>query len=320
MKINQYLAFLFTGFSLTACYKDIDMEQYRSEPTLVLNCVLSPDTVVMAQVARTVFFTDHRDMDSNITDAEVKLNVNGVFMEAMEYDKGSRMYLSSYHPSVGDLIGLEAYSYIGSVSGQGVIPKAVPIEKVTLAGHTFDDTDQMIWTPDGVAYGKSYEVTYSITFTDDPSERNFYFIRIEGKNGIAAETIDYSHDDVFLAQQSSVDGITTDTGIYGNEGRTFTDDLFNGTRYTLKIVEKAPLFTSEDNSRPRKIILYSLSEAYYHYLTGIFNFDEESVSGDLINLGFSEPSPHYTNITGGTGIIGAVQSRTAQVDLKSVLK
>lgn len=31
------------GFMLTACYKDIDLEKYRPEPTLVLNSILSPD-------------------------------------------------------------------------------------------------------------------------------------------------------------------------------------------------------------------------------------------------------------------------------------
>lgn len=96
------------------------------------------------------------------------------------------------------------------------------------------------------------------------------------------------------------------------------DDLFNGNQYTLKIVEKAPLYT--DDSRPRKVILYSLSEDYYHYLTGIFNTDEESVNGSLTDLGLTEPSPHYSNITGGTGIVGGVQSRSVRIDLKSVLK
>lgn len=306
------------GFLLTACYRDIDLEEYRPEPTLVLNSILSPDTVVRVQVARTVFFTDHRETDTNVADAEVKMCVNGGFTETLRYDETSRMYLSDYHPVPGELISLEAESPLGHASGQGIIPEVVPIEGVRLTARTFDDPDQMYWTPGGVTYGKSYEVTYFITFTDPSAERNFYFIRVESGDGIAAETIDYSYDDVFLAQQESIDGITTDTGIYGNEGRTFTDDLFNGNSYTLKIVEKAPLYTND--SRPRKIILYSLSEDYYHYLTGIFNTDEESVNGSLTDLGLAEPSPHYTNITGGTGIVGGVQSRSVRVDLKSVLE
>lgn len=303
---------------LTACYKDINMEKYRPEPTMVLNSVLSPGTDVMAQVSHTVFFTDYQEANPIIADAEVKLYANGKFMEEMKYNEETQMYVSSYRPSVGEVIRLEASSRFGNVSGEGAVPDAVSIEQVTLTGHTFDDPDQIIWTPDGPAYGKSYEITYHITFHDDPSKQNFYFIRIEDDNGLAAETLDYSHDDVFSAQQSSVDGITTDTGIYGNEGRTFTDELINGSRYTLKIVEKAPLYT-DNEPRPRRIILYALSEAYYRYLTGIFNFTEESVSNSLIELGFSEPSPHYTNIIGGTGIIGAVQTHSAHTDLKPII-
>lgn len=210
------------GLSLTACYKDIDLEKYRPEPTLVLNSILSPDTVVRVQIARTVFFTDHRETDTNIADAEVKMYVNGRYTETLRYDETSRMYLSDYHPVSGELISIEAESSLGHVSGQGIIPEVVSIESVRLTARTFDDPDQMYWTPDGVIYGKSYEVTYYITFTDPSAERNFYFIRIESGDGIAAETIDYSYDDVFLAQQETIDGITTDTGIYGNEGRTFT--------------------------------------------------------------------------------------------------
>lgn len=319
MKIKTELALILICCLLTACYKDINMEKYRPEPTMVLNCILSPDTTVMAQVSKTVFFTDYQETDPIVSDAEVKLYANGAFIEEMKYNEKSRMYTAAYRPSAGEMIHLEASSQIGNVSGEGIVPEAVPIEKVTLTGHTFDDPDQIIWTPDGPAYGKSYEVTYHITFNDNPSTRNFYFIRIEGENGLAAETLDYSHDDVFQAQQSSIDGVTTDTGIYGNEGRTFTDELINGGCYTLKIVEKAPLYTDGNESRPRRIILYSLSEAYYHYLTGIFNSNEESVSNSLIELGFAEPSPHYTNIIGGTGIVGAVQTHAVRTDLKSII-
>lgn len=220
------------GFMLTACYKDIDLEKYRPEPTLVLNSILSPDEIVRVQVARTVFFTDHRETDTNIADAEVKMYVNGKYTETLRYDEASRMYLSDYHPVPGELISLEAETPLGHVSGQGIIPEVVPIEGVRLTARTFDDPDQMYWAPGGVTYGKSYEATYYITFTDPSVERNFYFIRIESGDGIAAETIDYSYDEVFLAQQESIDGITTNTGIYGNEGRTFSDNLFNGKRYT----------------------------------------------------------------------------------------
>lgn len=304
----------------SACYKDIDMEKYRPEPTLVLNSITSPDTIVMAQVAKTVFFTEHRDSNPYLTDAKVELYVNGDFIETMPYDKETEMYISSFRPSEGDTIVLNANSHIGKATGCAIVPKLIKIESVRMSGRVFDDPDLIIWTPEGGVFGKSYEINYYITFTDNPSERNFYFIRIEGDNGLAAETLDFSHDDVFLEQQSAIDGVTTDTGIYGNEGRSFNDYLFNGRKYSLKIIERAPLFTDGKETRNRKIILYSISESYYHYLTGIFNFDEDSMTGNLINWGFSEPSPHYTNIKGGTGIVGAIQSHYINTDINQVIK
>lgn len=321
MIFRNILIILAGSAILSGCYRNIDLEKYRQEPTIVLNCIASPDTFVMASVSHTVFFTDHRVEDPNIANADVRLTVNGKFVQVMDYDASSKFYMSGFRPKVGDAIEIEVVSTLGNVSGKEVVPDVIPIGNVSLSCRTFDDPDQMIATPAGPVYGKSYEVTYRITFTDDASKRNYYCIRIESADGIAAETIDYSHDEVFVAQQLIIDGVTTDTGIYGNEGQTFTDDLFNGETYTLKIVEKGPLYANtESDSRPRRIILYSLSHAYYQYLTGILNGDEDSVSGSLVDLGFSEPSAHYSNVTGGTGIVGAVQCETCLVDLKNVIK
>lgn len=319
-KTNNILLTLVACFLMSACYQDIDMEKYRPEPTLVLNCIISPDTVIMASVSHTVFFTDHHGAPPMITDANVRLKINGQFIQTMIFNEASGLYISNFRPQAGDSITIEASSALGYVSGKEVVPKLIPIENITLSCRTFDDPDQMYWGPNGVTYGKSYEVTYHITFTDNALERNFYCIRIETEDGLAAETIDYSHDNVFLDQQSIIDGVTTDTGIYGNEGRTFSDRLFNGKTYIMKIVEKSPLYTTKPISRPRKIILYTLSEAYYQYLTSILNSNEEAVSNNLIDLGFSEPSPHYSNITGGTGIVGAVQSSISNIDLINIIK
>lgn len=56
MKIKTELALILICCLLTACYKDINMEKYRPEPTMVLNSILSPDTTVMAQVSKPFFY------------------------------------------------------------------------------------------------------------------------------------------------------------------------------------------------------------------------------------------------------------------------
>ena len=95
-----------------------------------------------------------------------------------------------------------------------------------------------------------------------------------------------------MAQQEIMDGVTTDTRIYGYEGRTFTDDLFDGQTYTMELVQTGPY--NGRSAQPRRIMLYSLSEAYYHYLTGILNVDDESFNSDLVDWGFSEPNAYYS--------------------------
>ena len=44
--------------SLTSCYNDIDMEKYRGEQQVVLNCIANSDTTIMADVSSTWFFTE----------------------------------------------------------------------------------------------------------------------------------------------------------------------------------------------------------------------------------------------------------------------
>ena len=305
------------SLSLSACYKEIDLEQYRPEPTLVLNCVCSPDTVVRASVSRTVFFTDHREDDPTLTDATVSLTVNGVPAGTMRYDEASKLYVSDVVPQAGDRIEIRAVHALGEAIGTDMIPEQIPVERVGLKFRTYEDPDRIIVTPGGPVYGQSYEATYRITFTDPASVRNYYCIRIESSEGLSASLIDYSHDAVFLAQQEIMDGVTTDTRIYGYEGRTFTDDLFDGQTYTMELVQTGPY--NGRSAQPRRIMLYSWSEAYYHYLTGILKVDDESFNSDLVDWGFSEPNAYYSNVNGGTGIVGAVQCSVYTVDLESVM-
>ena len=52
---------------------------------------------------------------------------------------------------------------------------------------------------------------------------------------------------------------------------------------------------------------------------GILNVDDESFNSDLVDWGFSEPNAYYSNVNGGTGIVGAVQCSVYTVDLESVM-
>jgi len=69
----------------------------------------------------------------------------------------------------------------------------------------------------------------------------------------------------------------------------------------------------------RKILLYSLSKSYYLYLTPLLNRDENMLMQNLPNYGLAEPMRVFSNVTGGTGILGAGQTDTVTVNLREIL-
>jgi hypothetical protein len=281
------------------------MNKYRPDPTPVLNAIVSTDTVVMAYVSQTVFFTDYRDSIPPIADAIVSLFVNGRHIETMQFDSRHSRYMSSYIPSSNDTVKIVAETSIGRAEGTDIVPSIVEISDLKLSGRTYESSDI-------ISNGRlslMYEMKYSITFTDPADEKNYYCIRIETDRGAGAEHIDYSYEDIFVAQGALGESST-------NEGRTFTDELINGKTYTLTLVERSQLYTSDSSvKRNRRVILYSLSENYYKYLTTILNSIDSDLSGSLADWGLAEPAIKFSNIKGGTGIVGAVRSSFIPINI-----
>lgn len=48
--MKHLLYTLLLGVFLTSCYRKIDLDEYRTTPKMVINSVVSPDTVVMASM------------------------------------------------------------------------------------------------------------------------------------------------------------------------------------------------------------------------------------------------------------------------------
>lgn len=314
------------GLSVLAssCYSDLDLDQYRPDPTIVLNSVVSPDTVVMAGLSKTVFFPESSHGYPSIQDAEVKLFVNDIDYGIMtwhpsENKEGEGMYTSAYRPQSGDKIRIEAHTRLGDAQAEDIVPSKTSIRNVEIAKRTIPD-------PNGSTINSMPAqltiVTYSITFTDQPSEKNYYCIRIANAVGGTIEAlVDFSEDAVFIAQRPILDSTTTDKAIYGQSGRTFTDELIDGKEYTMTITEsqEETMYFFGGPTYYRSIYLYSLSESYYKYLTGILNDDETTVSGSLTDFGMAEPNAHFTNVRGGTGILGGVQCDTVKVNLRTII-
>lgn len=302
---------LFAIILFNSCYQEIDLSEYKKEPILVLNSVATDQMPVMANITHSWFYSD-KENHTPVTNAKVSLFVNNHREEEMFWNE--KMYYSRYIPKENDRIKIMAETPEGVLQAEDRIPTITTIDEVSVS---FQRSN---WSINGSFIGT--DMIYKITFQDDPDIENYYFIRFEDEygnieaGGQELGSLEYSTDPVFVGEKSELENIGTEEGLWGQGGRTFSDQLINGKRYTLTVREKrlAPRY---DNSPViRNVILYSLSESYYKYLTALQNRYDETIIKNLTELGLTEPRRIYGNVEVGAGIFGTFRRTHYQISFE----
>lgn len=320
--MKHLLYTLLLGVFLTSCYRKIDLDEYRTTPKMVINSVVSPDTVVMASITRTWFYPDKKPY-VNLPHAHVELYINNQYIETMQWktlnnprnpDQPDTLFLSNTIPAEGDRIKIVASTpEYGTVTAEDIIPKKVPIKN---ASHT-------IKKGNGVYQGTIsdyFEIYYEVTFDEFPEKNNYYLAKITqiktGYYGYYETEIDYI-DPVFKEQDAILDESMAFNGLEKRGGALFTDQSINGQTYTLQIKET----TAElDETEQRIISIYSLSESYFLYLLSLQKIAGSTLEGGLGNIGLAEPLQVYSNVEGGTGILGGNQHSETTITLNNPSK
>lgn len=257
--MKHLLYTLLLGVFLTSCYRKIDLDEYRTTPKMVINSVVSPDTVVMASITRTWFYPDKKPY-VNLPHAHVELYINNQYIETMQWktlnnprnpDQPDTLFLSNTIPAEGDRIKIVASTpEYDTVTAEDIIPKKVAIKN---ASHT-------IKKGNGVYQGTIsdyFEIYYEVTFDEFPEKNNYYLVKITqiktGYYGYYETEIDYI-DPVFKEQDAILDESMAFNGLEKRGGALFTDQSINGQTYTLQIKET----TAElDETEQRIISIYS---------------------------------------------------------------
>ena len=320
--MKHLLYTLLLGVFLTSCYRKIDLDEYRTTPKMVINSVVSPDTVVMASITRTWFYPDKKPY-VNLPHAHVELYINNQYIETMQWktlnnprnpDQPDTLFLSNTIPAEGDRIKIVASTpEYGTVTAEDIIPKKVPIKN---ASHT-------IKKGNGVYQGTIsdyFEIYYEVTFDEFPEKNNYYLAKITqiktGYYGYYETKIDYI-DPVFKEQDAILDESMAFNGLEKRGGALFTDQSINGQTYTLQIKET----TAElDETEQRIISIYSLSESYFLYLLSLQKIAGSTLEGGLGNIGLAETLRVYSNVEGGTGILGGNQHSETTITLNNPSK
>lgn len=340
-RIDLYsLVFAFCLVLFSGCEWEVDVEDLRKDPRLVLNAVVMAHQPVTASVSRTWFFTEE---NPNVTfrDAEVHLYINGQYQETMVWVEGDKrynnqgLYQAEYVSQVGDQVAVIAQKKgFATVSAEVVVPSPC---------QDFQVTEQIT----KLNYEELYDADrlLSISFRDNPDRADYYLCFCEigypvwdevkgeftGEYAWTSLDAEYSEEPLFMGQLSAFEKILGYDWLSGMYGRVFTDEQINGKEYTIRLPYRQSAYSyyhyySEDDewhlevsTLPRlcRVSLYNISESYYRYLKTLIEMEDDSLQQMLIESGLAEPISLYCNIDNGLGILGACNGQSITVELST---
>jgi hypothetical protein len=329
MKYKYFLYILPLITLLFSCEKVIEFNGDEVKTKLVLNSILTPDSIVKIQLTESRFFLDSNPTFNPIDDADVKLWKDGSLIEPLQ-NTGEGYYTGTYIPCEGDNLRITAScSGFDPVECEMQIVSPTPIISVDTTNTSLrkdiyyksDYGEGGFWTTgedgswitaDSVEF-LIFEGNITIKFKDHATIAGYYAIMLEMhihyENGnVYVWPVNYTSDDMVFKTNNE---ITFDDDDY-QFLYIFSDELFDGKEYALKIKARGvnmyfPADDSKITGQEMQVTLQSLSPSYYMYLK---TRDANSESNF-----FTEPVQIYTNIKGGIGIFGNYSNSIYRIPL-----
>ena len=319
---------------LFSCEKEINFNGDEIKTKLVLNGILTLDSVVKINLTESRFFLDDYRSFKEINNATVELWKDDNRIENL-LNTGDGYYTGTYIPETGDNIRITA-----SCEGFDQIECSTAIIAPTtiLSVDTINYKEERYYynykfSEDGISEidSSSYYTVINfdlfITFKDPQDIPNYYDINLYLKcyfsNGDSLFLpVNYNSDDLVFRTGNEM-GFLEDNDYL--KSTLFNDELLDGKEYKLKIKTNnwAGISVDENpyNADSEKIKLVgteiflelkSLSYSYYMYQK---TRDANSNMSGLIEY-FSEPVQIFSNVKGGIGILGSYSNSVYILPLK----
>lgn len=318
------ISILFSVF--TSCINEINFDAQQLSNNLVLNCLVSPDSLVKANFTNSRFFLEPDADFVTVKDLEVNLYINGIFKETLKL-KGSN-YVSTYRTKVGERVKISALRVAtgSNVTAQTLVPGMASLTSIdssriaTFNTYMTHDTidNQQNKRIDTLGYVRNFKFVFDVKLLDDAEIQNYYRLSAtirqtysDGKSS-SKKFVLYPDDAVF----DRIDGADVFDANSSRNFNIFTDSTFKGQYYTLKTSAKlAHLLPT-----PSKIKFPSANMAKIPVKTELI-FDLQGIDSDFFNYlktvkynntslqYFSEPVQVFNNVTNGIGLLGGLSHR-----------
>lgn len=275
---NQF-AFIATILLLAACSKEISLDLPPYTSKIVVNGEFNTDNEMSVQVSRSLGILQPNDSTGYLLqNATVKIYEDPTLLGIAPYSGGFYI-LAGQRPKAGKTYTVEvtAPGYNGA-QAHIIMPKTLNV--------TTGFIDSIGLDPDGLKVGQ-----LSLSFNDDPSEKNYYRLQIRYYNSAIVTWFNFdftSTDIIFLNNPKLNDG-----------SYLFSDRTFSGKTKTLTfnvpfgVVSGSPKF---------EVSIKSFSEDYYTYLQQTDNYSQNG------NGTSNEPIILRSNVSNGLGMVGGVSN------------
>ena len=304
--MKNFLYFFTFSMLFASCDIVVDLDIPEHERVLVVNSILTTDSIINASISHSVGAFDASSI-SYVNNATVEVYEDGVLLGEM-YEQASLSYDSSgeldstyvynfnQNPVAGKIYSYEiVHSDYEAVRAETTVPAAVKlnVNNVTL----LSEQD----------YEKHYRVRFS--FNDAP-EDNFYRLRLRNPNT-------YSGFDYFESNDASMissAGVQSDGATFYGDEALFDDEMFNGAEKEISIdfFDYKSFWFEEEGIEVQFILeLTSVSESYYTYIRSLrAHYDNQD---QFIFAG--EPVQVFTNIENGLGVLGSMSIDNVLLDI-----
>ena len=294
-KNNFLLIYLPVLLSILSCTKEVEIKIPKEEPKLTVNSFFSPDSVIKIHLSKSAYIFDEKT--TIINNANIELWNEDTLLEIMQYENDG-IYFSKTKPKVSKKYQIKInYPDFQLVTAEDVIPAKTKIIETEQKDSVMFDLQDMPFSQ------------VNITFQDNPNITNYYevILAFEHNDSITSKfmTLDriYSDDPAIKSE------IDTDINSIGEKSLVFSDNLFNGEKYTLTLLYSL-VFIPDDLYQPYLpprtyknytlyVYLYSVSKNYYNYMKKLRQYIKNSYNlwnnpGEVIRM--------YSNVNNGYGI------------------
>lgn len=322
--------YLFTLVALllvgNACTHEIPFEDKEVAPKLVMNALITPDTLTH----RVYLNLTGMNRMTHVKDASLEIRVNGATVEhcrplPIDPESSSKQCVFAIRTrfAPGDRVRLDAHTDDKQhhAWAELVVPQSpLPILSV--------DT---LTVPLKVGGSESNYLRYRITIKDRPNEINYYRFQLFQEERWTQATGYYDpftdnyislgtdasvlrvqrdprfifRDDVVLTEGKPLTDVDEENGLFESVKNVYTvfdDSRFLNTSHTLTVYNRSNVTVPGYGNDYRKevvIRLQSIGEAAYRYFKALNLYRSDTVEEAL-----SEPIKYPSNVQGGTGFVG----------------